>query len=58
MRYIENYIPKGKIKIFGMGESDLICNKGYAMNIGDNEYKCKGGSENEASSRRVEVLWR
>ncbi|CAA6825641.1 MAG: Unknown protein [uncultured Sulfurovum sp.] len=58
MRYIEDYIPKGKIKTFGMGESDLICNSGYAKNIGDNEYQCSGGSENEASSRRVEVLWR
>ena len=58
MRYIENYIPKGKIKTFGMGESDLICNRGYAKNIGSNEYQCSGGSENEASSRRVEVLRR
>jgi len=58
MRYIENYIPKGKIKTFYMGESDLICNNGYAKNIGGDEYKCKGGSENEASSRRVEVLRR
>lgn len=58
MRYIEDYIPKGKIKTFGMGESDLICNRGYAKNIGANEYQCSGGSENEASSRRVEVLWR
>ena len=57
MRYIENYIPRGKIKTFGMGESDLICNIGYAVNIGGNEYQCKGGTENEASSRRVEVLY-
>ncbi|HIP51510.1 MAG TPA: OmpA family protein [Campylobacterales bacterium] len=58
MKYIENYIPKGKIKTFRMGESDLICNNGYAKNMGGDEYKCKGGSENEASSRRVEVLRR
>ena len=57
MRYIENYIPRGKIKTFGMGEADLICNGGYAQNIGGDEYECKGGTENEASSRRVEVLY-
>ena len=58
-RYIEQYIPKGKIITFGEGESDLICNNGgYAKNMGGEEYKCQGGSENEASSRRIVVLRR
>jgi outer membrane protein OmpA-like peptidoglycan-associated protein len=58
INYIEQYIPKGKIIPFGQGESDLICNNGFAIDIGANEYECKGGSENEASSRRIEILRR
>lgn len=55
--YIERSIPKGHIvKVEGKGESNLICNTGYGTNIGGNEYRCIGGVENEASSRRVEVL--
>jgi len=57
-RYIEKHIPKGHISTSGSGESDLICNSGYPEDIGNREYKCRGGRENEASSRRIEVLRR
>jgi outer membrane protein OmpA-like peptidoglycan-associated protein len=57
--YIERYIPKGHIETDGEGESDLICNsEGYPEFIGAGEYLCKNGTENEASSRRIEVLRR
>jgi len=56
--YIEKYISKGHIYSSGKGESTLICNNGYAVNIGNGEYQCTHGNENSASSRRIEVLRR
>jgi outer membrane protein OmpA-like peptidoglycan-associated protein len=58
-RYIEQKYPhaKGHIDPFGKGESDLICNGGFGEDTtGSGEYQCVGGSENESSSRRVEVI--
>jgi len=57
-KYLEKYISKGHLYSSGEGESDLICNSGYPINKGNNEYQCKGGTENEASSRRIEILRR
>ncbi len=57
-KYIERYISRGYISNSGSGESDLICNSGYPIHIGNNEYKCKNGTENEASSRRIEIFRR
>jgi len=57
--YIEKYVPKAKghIQTFGKGESDLICNdNGYAVYLGNGEYKCENGTENEPSSRRVVIV--
>lgn len=56
--YLEKYISKGHLYSRGKGESDLICNSGYPVDKGNKEYQCKGGTENEASSRRIEILRR
>ncbi len=57
-KYLEKYITRGHISTSGSGESDLICNGGYPVNKGNNEYQCKYGTENEASSRRIEIFRR
>ena len=57
-KYLEKYISRGHLYSSGEGESDLICNSGYPVKKGNNEYQCKGGTENEASSRRIEILRR
>ena len=59
--YIERKYPqtRGHIKTFGKGESDLICNSGFAEDTtGNGEFTCLNGNENESSSRRVEVIKR
>lgn len=57
-RYLEKYISKGHIDAKGKGESDLICNGGFAINSGRGEFKCNYGTEHESSSRRIEILRR
>ena len=57
--YLERYIPQGHIDPHGKGESNLICNhNAYPIALGHGEYCCTNGTENEASSRRVEILRR
>jgi len=58
-RYIQKKYQNtnGHIKTYGKGESVLICNNGYSEDSdGDGEYVCIGGTENESSSRRVEII--
>ena len=57
-RYIEQYIETGHVIAQGKGESKLICTKGRAKSLGNKEYHCSNGVENETASRRIEVLRR